>query len=655
MYMKISKVLIWAVLSGVSPMMLCSCSDDDTSQVADAFDVQLNLPQTLDVVSGSDAVVEVLKPGCVQNTDIVYLENVNGIFQECPVTSVTDNSFSFSLPEDFVDGTYRFHIRRGDRRKNLGQINIRIVDPGFEIEEGTTVFGVVKSAEGPIAGVVVSDGSEVTVTNELGQYQLKSQKPLGYVFVSVPSGYEPKTNGVFPKIYTRLLHNATTPEMAGFEFTKVDQSKYKVLFLGDMHLANRTGDLEQFAQFTDDLNAYRKAHSAEKVYGITLGDMSWDVYWYSNNYALDNYVATVNEKVQNLMIYHTIGNHDNDYKTTNNRDAKTPFCNYIAPDYYSFNIGGVHYVVLDDIDCSAYDGTESRNYTERIPAEQIVWLQKDLSYVSKSTPLVIMMHAPLYYPDGATQFKYDLGNHQDLLNAVDGYSVQFVTGHTHKNYNVTPSHNIVGGKPIYEHNVAAVCADWWWSGHLTPGVLLAPDGTPAGYAVWDIDGTDMQWLYKGTGMDENVQFRTYDLNKVSFTMSDVPNLKPTATSAIASFKRYCDAYPANSKNEVLINVWNYNPAWTVTVTTQNGAALTATPVTAYDPLHIAAMSVKRFNSASITSAPNFITQSFPHFFKVTAPDADTDLVITVKDEFGHTWTENMARPKDFSIDAYKTK
>jgi len=40
---------------------------------------------------------------------------------------------------------------------------------------------------------------------------------------------------------------------------------------------------------------------------------------------------------------------------------------------------------------------------------------------------------------------------------------------------------------------------------------------------------------------------------------------------------------------------------------------------------------------------------------VKADDADTDLVITVKDEFGHTWTEEMQRPKAFSTDAYKLR
>ena len=37
---------------------------------------------------------------------------------------------------------------------------------------------------------MVSDGTEVTVTDDKGIYELKSAKKWGYVFISVPSGYE---------------------------------------------------------------------------------------------------------------------------------------------------------------------------------------------------------------------------------------------------------------------------------------------------------------------------------------------------------------------------------------------------------------------------------------------------------------------------------
>ena len=118
-----------------------------------------------------------------------------------------------------------------------------------------------------------------------------------------------------------------------------------------------------------------------------------------------------------------------------------------------------------------------------------------------------------------------------------------------------------------------------------------------------------------------------------------------------AYAPYVAAYPANSNNQVLINVWDWDPEWTVTVT-ENGSPLSVSHVVAYDPLHIAALSVKRLKSAT-TEVPGFLTETAPHFFKVTAANATDDLVITVKDEFGNTYTENMARPKAFSTDAYQ--
>ena len=149
----------------------------------------------------------------------------------------------------------------------------------------------------------------------------------------------------------------------------------------------------------------------------------------------------------------------------------------------------------------------------------------------------------------------------------------------------------------------------------------------------------MQWTYKATGHNENYQFRSYDLNCVNFSLADVPQMS-TNTSVQKAFAKYADAYPANN--------WNWSTRWTLTVTTETGERLEPKAVWAYDPLHIAALTVKRFNSATLTAAPNFITELFPHFFKVKAPNADTDLTITVQDEFGRTYTERMERPKEFN-------
>ena len=652
------KYLLLALIA-VSQLFACGGSDDEKTP-ADNFDVQFTVPGSVDVTEGGECTFAVSGGGkSPLTTDTFILESDAGISYVCPIVNTSSDSFTVRLADGCETGYYKVFVKRDARKKSFRRIYINIVeDIDFKPDAGTTVYGIVSSAGVGVENVVVSDGAEVTVTNEKGIYQLKSAKKWGYVFISVPSGYEVPSVGVLPQFHRALKNSADVVERADFKLEKVDgQDSYKIFMLGDMHLANRTGDLGQFAQFTSDLTDYMTRHKGEKMYALTLGDMTWDLYWYSNSYYFPQYLNTVNSQIKNLQIFHTMGNHDNDFQTRSDYDAAVKYVDQICPTYYSFNIGKVHYVVMDDIDCSSYDGSTSRNYVKSLSAEQLDWLAKDLSYVAKTTPVVVAMHAQVFYPTtSGFKIDHDQVNTLRLFDILDGYTVRFVTGHTHKLFNVTPDAPIVDGHNFREYNSGSVCASWWWSGNLTPGIHIGTDGTPGGYGIWDVTGTDFQCLYKSTGWPEEYQFRSYDLNNVHFSMADVP-LMPSDISASVknAYMQYVNAYPQNNDNEVLINIWNWNSDWTLSVVDENRKTLPYTEVWAYDPLHIAALSVKRFNNAGLKSTPSFITDKFTHFFKVKADDADTDLVITVKDEFGNEWTENMQRPKAFSTDAYRRK
>ena len=652
------KYLLLALIA-VSQLFACGGSDDEKTP-ADNFDVQFTVPGSVDVTEGGECTFAVSGGGkSPLTTDTFILESDAGISYVCPIVNTTSDSFTVRLADGCETGYYKVFVKRDARKKSFGRIYINIVeDIDFKPDAGTTVYGIVSSAGVGVENVVVSDGAEVTVTNEKGIYQLKSAKKWGYVFISVPSGYEVPSVGVLPQFHRALKNSADVVERADFKLEKVDgQDSYKIFMLGDMHLANRTGDLGQFAQFTSDLTDYMTRHKGEKMYALTLGDMTWDLYWYLNSYYFPQYLNTVNSQIKNLQIFHTMGNHDNDFQTRSDYDAAVKYVDQICPTYYSFNIGKVHYVVMDDIDCSSYDGSTSRNYVMSLSAEQLDWLAKDLSHVAKTTPVVVAMHAQVFYPTtSGFKIDHDQVNTLRLFDILDGYTVRFVTGHTHKLFNVTPDAPIVDGHNFREYNSGSVCASWWWSGNLTPGIHIGTDGTPGGYGIWDVTGTDFQCLYKSTGWPEEYQFRSYDLNNVHFSMADVP-LMPSDISASVknAYMQYVNAYPQNNDNEVLINIWNWNSDWTLSVVDENHKTLPYTEVWAYDPLHIAALSVKRFNNAGHKPTPSFITDKFTHFFKVKADDADTDLVITVKDEFGNEWTENMQRPKAFSTDAYRRK
>lgn len=633
-----------------------SCVKPDNNGVGNEVDVSFELPATIDLYEGAEYTFQVKDGKAPTNTDLFVLER--GVLHLFPIVDITANSFTVKFSDIPQSDTYVVSIKRGDNRKQIGTVFINIVNkiPGFEPDEKTNLYGMVTANGEGVPNVVVSDGIDVTITDDKGIYQLVSSKKLGYVFVSIPSGYEAPSVGVLPTIHHKVRGDINTLERIDFRLNKLNKSQdnFTLLTFGDMHLANRTGDLEQFKAFTKEVSDLVRSSGDKLIYAVTLGDMTWEIYWYSRNFGLTEYIKTLNDQIEGLQIFQCMGNHDNDYKAYSDWEASSKYANEIAPTYYSFNIGKIHFVVLDNIDCSDFDGTTARKYKGHVTAEQLNWLRKNLSYVDKSTPIVIMKHIHVFYPTSTTSFKigHDEENTKALFNILDGYKTRFITAHTHTMHNVTPKDAITGKYDIYEHNAGAVCGSWWWSGHLTKGIHLGPDGSPGGYGIWHFSGSDVNYTYKATSFPENYQFRTYDLNSVSFSMADIPKCPSSLQS---NFQKYIEAFPANNNNEVLINIWNWSRNSTLKVVDEHGKELDYKQVSTYDPLHISALTIPRFNNPDITSVPNFITVPLPHFFKVKADDADVDLTITFKDEFGNSWTETMKRPKAYSLDEYRSK
>ena len=612
------------------------------------LDVMLNIPESTIVDSGDmELSFRVVGGKAPLATDKFEFAGASTVV--CDISSVTERNVSVVLPDDFVSGEYEVYITRDSQKKLLGKISIFINDAGSgtEIEEGTTIYGFVTCDGQGVPDVVVSDGVEVVVTDETGFYQMASEKKNKTVFVSVPSGYEPVADGIVPKFYGVLTRDAGNLEQISFSLTKSDVTDYTLLVFGDMHLANRpnTGDATQFLRFTDDVNEYMSANSGKKIYALTLGDMTWDMYWTDYGYDIPRYIECMNYRLEHdLIVYHTIGNHDHHETAIGDFNKTSDYRNNLGPTYYSFNIGEYHYVVLDDIDFKD-DIADRDNYVEDVTSAQLEWLAKDLAALDPDTPVILAMHAPVYN-DNSLSPGTRLKNASELLSVLEGHKVHIFTGHTHRSMTMDKLGTASSGH--FEHNAGAVCADWWWS-YQESGILISTDGTPGGYTIADISGKDIEWRYKPTDFSENLQFRTYDLNKVKITYDDyVPN---ASESYQLDFLKYVLAYPGSSDNEVLINIWNWDTDWKLSVT-ENGNALEPTRVVAYDPLHIIAYTAKRLNK---NANATFATARSNHFFKVKASSPSSTLEITVTDRFGNTYKETMQRPKDFTIETYKSE
>ena len=635
----------WA--AAVVLCLLCACSKNDTPPQGNVskFNVSgILLPETIETAPGATVTLQVAASHGPQSTDKVVLAGLDTFV--LPITACSDKSFSFTMAEDAYSGDFTFSIRRSSQDKKVGKTHL-VIDNGPAIDpDGATVYGRVSAKGKGVKGVVVSDGIEVTATDEAGIYRLNSAKKHGYVFISAPSGYEPFTDGILPIIHKQLTKSADAPEQVNFDLIPVEgQDNCTVLMMGDMHLANRTKDRQQFSEFVKDVNDFVSTATG-KVYGVTLGDMTWDLYWIVNNYGYQEYLKDANA-IKGLTIYHTIGNHDHSMYYAGDFDTVKEYKKLIAPTYYSFNIGKVHYVVLDDVKCTNSEKTTDskgnacyvRAYDASLTTEQLNWLEKDLSYVDKSTPLVITMHIQFHNEDGTQRF-----TSSKLVNLMKQYpKVQLYTAHTHRTYHV----DRFDADHFMEHNGGAVCGTWWWSGNETPGVHIGQDGSPGGYTVLKVKGTDFDWQYKATGSDVNYQFRTYDRNNILINAKTyVPSGNATYQS---KFSDYTGRWATENKNnEVYVNVWNWDPAWKVEIT-ENGTPLTVKRVTECDPLHLIAYTAKRLNN---NAEAGFATEPNRHLFYATASSASSTLEIKVTDRFGHVYTETMTRPKKFNTDIY---
>lgn len=572
-----------------------------------------------------------------------------------PMEAAADKAV-VTIPQGLPDGTYAAVVRRAEQEQRLGQLSVRIRNVYVQEElpdiAGMNVKGVVRDKNGnPLSGVAVSDGVEIVTTDEEGRYYFYSDKSLGRVFISLPSGYMPETVMNIPQISRRFMATNLSVEQFDFTLRPVDNDRCVLIASTDYHLARRNNDLEQFRDFVNDVNRFILTEQ-RPVYVLMMGDLTWDEYWYKNYFTLNDFITEM--KDLNTVAFHCIGNHDHDPYYTEDLAATRQWRDLVMPAYYSFNIGKSHFVCLDDIvyvnNGGAVGTIGDKSYHNYVSEDQIAWLKKDLALVEdKAAPLFIMMHAPLAYPNASFgNTYYDEARARELLAGFEGFSeVHVLTGHSHdnRNYQLTDA--------VMDHNTGAVCACWWWS-DVYSGRHICKDGTPGGYAVYELEDRDLTWYYKGTGISRDVQFRTYDMNKLWLdpeTYLDDRTITVDGTPVTIRDWFSQQAYGRSfnrlrSDNCVYINCWNWDPEWKIEVVEEGRGSLAVKRLWEYDPLHLITYVIPRLNKGS---RPSFTANKMGHLFSVQASDPSSTLHITVTDRFGRVYTETMKRPKNFNV------
>ena len=565
-------------------------------------------------------------------------------------TSASDSEgATFTVPKHFIGAMCTVNAFGKSVDTFVEVIDTTVV----EKVAGRTTYGRVIDWDGkPVPGVSVSDGVFVTKTDSEGRYYLSSMRKNGYVFISVPKNYRVAVNRTIPQFFKRFKAAASSEyEQNTFILAPEANVKHRMLAFTDCHLANRTNDVSQFEQmFKDDLREQIVNAKGEslQLYAVCLGDMSWDEWWYKNSYSIENYYRTMEDL--DVAIYNIPGNHDNDPYVPDDFKSENMFRKWIGPTYYSFNVGDIHYILMDNTifrNSGASQGVvgDVQDYSQGLTANEMKWLEADLANVPAGSKVFVGMHIqysnrPSKTADGSFQFAYAFPAEyrSEIVRMLQPFDVHFITGHTHINYT-----NDISAKVI-EHNIAAVCATWWWTGYYTSNKAhICRDGAPGGYKIFNVleDGT-VKWAYKPMKRDASYQFRVYDLNNCYITREVFcPGAKSKVTDEV--FSKYAYGYDSpRYDNKLLVNVFDYDEGWTVKAF-EGARELKVERVDTYDPLHIVHFNMARMNTNS--TAVTFPTLKTSHMFEVQASDALSTVTVVVTDRFGKEYRETVSRPR----------
>lgn len=387
---------------------------------------------------------------------------------------------------------------------------------GSNVAEVALTGRVASNGKG-IADVSVTDGKNVTRTDAKGNYRLDSNAAAEFVYISVPRGYAFTNEKGVTRFYQKIAAQSGRFR-ADFELQKlaVDDTRHAFVVWADPQIQTKEdAELLKTQSAPDTLKLVGSYGNDRPFHGIGCGDLVWDRFELFDDYK--QAVATTG-----IPFFQVIGNHDMDLDARTDDYSSETFKKLFGPSYYSFNRGDVHYVVLDDV---FFLGT-SKKYIGYIPEHQFAWLEQDLAHVKPGSTVVVSVHIPVNTgakrrnqmaeePIGGV-----VSNRKELYRILKPYKAHIMSGHTHFNEKVFEG-------DIIEHVHGTVCGAWWTG-------PICFDGTPSGYGVYEVNGSDIRWYHKAVGHDKTHQFRIYPVGAV---------------------KEKPDAFA--------VNVWNWDPQWKV--------------------------------------------------------------------------------------------
>ena len=441
----------------------------------------------------------------------------------------------------------------GARAGLIAAVSLGLADPaaarfdyvaGIDVQRGTTppegatgtVFhdlsrdGVRQDDEPGVAGVIVSNGRDVTTTDEEGRYTLPAFDNMT-VMVHEPAAWDVPVNdhGVpqffyahkpegtpEPLRYGGLEPTGPLPEAINFPMIRTGADEdFSCVMMGDAQPYSNTEVGYVRDSILDDL-LKRDLAQAECV--VMLGDVMGD-----DLSLLPRFMELFS--VLELPQYYIHGNHDFDFDATADVHSADSWRQLYGPAYYSFEIGDAVFIALDNVvyPCGPEDdGPGGRDacadpdqtvYNGRVTEDQMAWLEATLAEVPQDKLVVLLHHIPFVSFIDSNTWRHQTDNLAEIHALVAGRPAVSFSGHTHtfeylsageffqgweEQVGVTrlPFDHVVGGAPS---------GNWYMGDYSFDGVPMAfaRGGTPPGYMVVEFDGADFVVNFHAAGQAED--------------------------------------------------------------------------------------------------------------------------------------------------------
>lgn len=524
--------------------------------------------------------------------------------------------FRASIDDNFNDGKITV---AGGRKGSIAGSAIGVSVTGSPLDDwarvldkpgkgGSNVSGRVTTPDGkPLEGILVTDGRQYVKTDKHGEYSMKSDlSEARFVYLSIPAGYRVPLRAGVPQTHRRIPRYAEAVS-ADFILEPYEASKdYTVLMIADPQV-KPFGFPNDYSMdvwhdtVAPDAEAFRASLSGE-VFCINLGDLV-----YNEMYAWDDYLDGA-AKI-NCATYNVIGNHDYDqFNLFDTNQGNIFFETYVGPEHYSFDMGDIHYMVVNTI---LYDRKDNQDkYHYGLEDRTLAWVEADLANVPKDKVIMVCAHNNLFKtpnksPHGSHSV-YGLHYNEYLALFSQYRKVYSWNGHSHTSFYYDYARHF--GKDTNHGSPNIECISVTRAtGALRFNAPIGPEGEPQGYMVVNVRGENVDWWYKGVGHGQDYQMKAYS---------------PIRTG----------------DGTVKVNVWNWSEGWSVPEWYENGvkvADMSSTP--GIDPDYKAL-----FDAYDNQTNRKYCTPSEEcDIFSVTPSEGVTAGEIRVTDLFGNVYTQQI--------------